>query len=203
MVKRREDEVNQHGLERFAERTIASPVGTLRIQASSAGIVGLSFAGSVIACARGYQLHDQANTWLDRLEQQLNEYFKGSLHYFDLPLAPSGTEFQQQVWQALCAIPYGETCSYRDLAEHVNRPRGFQAVGQANSRNRIAIVIPCHRVVQHDGGLGGYAGGSERKKWLLAHELKVHKKMRNEQKQDEQPKTKFNIPFSNHIKWVR
>ena len=195
MVDRAEDDI--------AQRYVASPVGTLRLQAATAGIVGLSFAGAATPCARGYHSHNQANTWLDRLEQQLHEYFQGTLHYFELPLAPAGTAFQQQVWQALCNIPYAETCSYRDLAEQVQRPKGFQAVGQANSRNPIAIVIPCHRVIQHDGSLGGYAGGSERKKWLLAHELKVHQQQGHEHNEDEHAKSKFNIPVSSHLKWVR
>ena len=195
MVDGAEDEI--------AQRYIASPLGTLRLQAVTAGIVGLGFAGAVTPYARGYHFHNQANTWLDRLEQQLNQYFQGTLHYFELPLAPKGTPFQQEVWQALCTIPYAETYSYRDIAAQVKRPKGFQAVGQANSRNPIAIVIPCHRVIQHDGSLGGYAGGSERKKWLLAHERKVHKQQGHEHNEDEYAKTKFNIPAAAHLKWVR
>ncbi len=87
-----------------------------------------------------------------------------------MPLVVQGTEFQRQVWAALREIPFGETWSYRQLAERVDRPRGYQAVGQANGKNPHAIIVPCHRVVQADGSIGGYAGGVERKKWLLTHE---------------------------------
>src|SRR5690554_4650419 len=104
---------------------------------------------------------------LDELEAQLEAYFSGTLRQFDLPLAPAGTEFQQAVWNALETIPYGETWSYKQLAEAVSRPKGYQAVGQANGRNPIVIIIPCHRVIAADGSLGGYGGGLARKKNLL------------------------------------
>lgn len=98
---------------------------------------------------------------------QLEEYFAGARRAFDLPLAPAGTAFQQSVWRALQGIPYGETRSYKDIAHIVGRPRGMQAVGQANGHNPISIVIPCHRVVGSDGSLTGYAGGLPVKKGLL------------------------------------
>lgn len=101
---------------------------------------------------------------------QLNEYFSGSRQQFDLPLAPQGTAFQQAVWQALLTIPFGEHCSYKTIAEHINNPKAVRAVGLANSRNPIALIIPCHRVIGASGKLVGYAGGIERKAWLLAHE---------------------------------
>lgn len=99
--------------------------------------------------------------------RQLNAYFDGNLKTFDLPLNPQGTPFQKQVWNGLLRIPFGETWSYKTLAEHVERPQGFQAVGQANGKNPIAIIIPCHRVVNANGQLGGYAGGLDKKKMLL------------------------------------
>jgi len=99
---------------------------------------------------------------------QLDAYFAGRLRAFDLPLAPVGTPFQQRVWTALQRIPYGETVSYADLAEQVSS--GSRAVGGANGANPVAIVIPCHRVITSAGGLGGYAGGIEQKRWLLKHE---------------------------------
>jgi methylated-DNA-[protein]-cysteine S-methyltransferase len=105
--------------------------------------------------------------------QQLDAYFAGELTDFDLEVAPSGTPFQLEVWSALSAIPYGETVSYRDVADEVGRPHASRAVGQANGHNPISIVIPCHRVVAAGGGLGGYGWGLDRKRWLLDHETRV------------------------------
>lgn len=103
-------------------------------------------------------------------ERQLLEYLGGRRKVFDLPLSPQGTPFQRRVWQALKAIPWGETRSYRDIAQAVDSPRGFRAVGMTNHRNPIPIFIPCHRVVGADGSLTGYAGGLELKQALLALE---------------------------------
>lgn len=105
--------------------------------------------------------------------KQLSAYFSGKLKSFALPLSYSGTAFQNRVWAALETIPYGQLISYRDLAEIVGSPRAFRAVGQANGKNPIAIVVPCHRVIAHDGSLGGYSAGLAIKKDLLALE-KVH-----------------------------
>ena len=107
---------------------------------------------------------------LSRAREQLLEYLAGERKKFDLPLAPQGTPFQQKVWTALQEIPWGETRSYKDIALAVDCPRGFQAIGQANHRNPLPILIPCHRVVAADGGPGGYGGGPEMKKALLAVE---------------------------------
>ena len=104
---------------------------------------------------------------IDRLEGQLDQYFKGTVKAFDLPLALSGTPFQERVWRALLEIPYGETISYDELARRVDCPGGQRAVGRANGDNRIAVVIPCHRVIRASGDLGGYGGGLPRKRWLL------------------------------------
>ena len=103
-------------------------------------------------------------------EEQLMEYLAGERKAFDLPLAPQGTPFQQRVWRALQEIPYGQTRSYREIAQTVDSPRGFRAVGMANHRNPIPIFIPCHRVVGADGSLTGYAGGLELKRQLLGLE---------------------------------
>ena len=111
--------------------------------------------------------HDPSAPPLPALRRQLAEYFAGERTRFDLPLAPAGTDFQRRVWSALRDIPYGETRSYAELARTVGRPRGSRAVGQANRRNPIGVVIPCHRVIAADGGLGGYAGGLDRKRRLL------------------------------------
>lgn len=107
---------------------------------------------------------------LERGRTQLLEYLNGQRKTFDLPLAPQGTPFQQKVWKALQAIPYGQTRSYRDIALEVGCPNGFRAVGMANSRNPIPIFIPCHRVIAADGSLGGYGGGSQLKQALLQTE---------------------------------
>ena len=101
------------------------------------------------------------------IRRQLKAYLAGRLRDFDLPLAPQGTPFQQKVWAALAAIPYGETRSYKQVAEAVGCPRGCRAVGLANNRNPIAIVIPCHRVIGADGALVGYGGGLPIKECLL------------------------------------
>ncbi|MEG1041668.1 MAG: methylated-DNA--[protein]-cysteine S-methyltransferase [Pseudomonas sp.] len=108
-----------------------------------------------------------AGNQLDAVARQLDEYFSGTREAFELTLAPLGTPFQQEVWQALQRIPYGTTCSYRDLAEHIGRPRAVRAVGTANGANPIAIIVPCHRVIGSNGTLTGYAGGVERKQMLL------------------------------------
>ena len=105
-----------------------------------------------------------------KCKNQLDEYFAGKRKTFDLPLAPKGTDFQKKVWNALQEIPYGEIRNYKDIAVAVDNPRGCQAVGGANGKNPIAIIIPCHRVVGTGGKLTGYAWGIEKKQWLLAHE---------------------------------
>ena len=107
---------------------------------------------------------------LARTEKQLAEYFAGKRRDFDLPLAPEGTPFQQIVWRALLAIPFGETRSYGEIARAIRRPAASRAVGHANGRNPIAIIVPCHRVIGANGTLTGYGGGLPTKQWLLAHE---------------------------------
>ena len=102
-----------------------------------------------------------------QIENELAEYFDGNLTRFETPLALLGTEFQTRTWQALRAIPAGQTRSYKDLAEAVDNPKGFRAVANANANNRLAIIVPCHRVIAADGGLGGYAGGLDKKRALL------------------------------------
>lgn len=102
--------------------------------------------------------------------EQLEEYFAGERTTFDLKLAMAGTPFQQQVWAELRQIPYGETTSYGELADRIGRPTAARAVGMANGRNPIGIIVPCHRVVGSTGDLTGYGGGLERKRYLLAHE---------------------------------
>lgn len=113
------------------------------------------------------------NPILDQIKRELLDYFKGDLHYFKTPIKMRGSEFQQMVWHALCEIPYGETCSYLALAKTIKRPTACRAVARANGTNPLALIVPCHRVINQSGELGGYGGGISRKAWLLAHERQV------------------------------
>lgn len=108
-----------------------------------------------------------------RTVTQLEEYFLGKREQFDIPLAPTGTIFQKKVWNALCHIPYGETRTYKEIAISIGNPKACRAVGMANNRNPIPIIIPCHRVIGADGTLIGYGGGLEKKEWLLQVEKKI------------------------------
>lgn len=117
----------------------------------------------------------QSNKVLDNLEQELNSYFDGKLDSFSTPIKFNfGTPFQQKVWTALCEIPYGETISYKQLAENIGKPTAFRAVANANGKNFITIIVPCHRVIAADGSLGGYSSGIERKELLLEIEKKTN-----------------------------
>ncbi|SFF22564.1 O-6-methylguanine DNA methyltransferase [Fontimonas thermophila] len=155
-----------------------SPLGPLLAAACDEGIVLLEFGepdradAQLAALCRlvGAPLGAGDHPLLRRLAHELAEYFAGTRRSFTLPLVDPGSDFQRRVWRALRDIPYGETCSYAALAAAVGHPRACRAVGNANRQNRIAILIPCHRVVNQDGRLGGYGGGIWRKKWLLALE---------------------------------
>jgi methylated-DNA-[protein]-cysteine S-methyltransferase len=118
-------------------------------------------------------LGERADEEFAEARSQLDQYFAGERNDFDLPLNVPGTAFQRAVWQALREIPYGCTMSYREVAERVGSPLAMRAVGSANSRNRISIIVPCHRVVGSDGKLIGYAGGFSAKRWLLDHEIRT------------------------------
>ncbi len=104
---------------------------------------------------------------------QIEEYLRGERRVFDLPLALEGTPFQRRVWEELCRVPFGETASYRDIADRIGAPSAVRAVGLANGANPIAIIVPCHRVIGSDGRLTGYGGGLPNKRWLLDHEARV------------------------------
>jgi methylated-DNA-[protein]-cysteine S-methyltransferase len=105
--------------------------------------------------------------------EQLNAYFDMRLSDFDLPLEPRGTEFQRRVWDSLTTIPFGETISYAELARRIDNPKAVRAVGAANGRNPLMIIVPCHRVIGADGSLTGFGGGIDRKRWLLDHEARA------------------------------
>ena len=120
-----------------------------------------------ITTHRPYEGIEQKTALIKEAYRQLSEYLKGERRMFDLPLNPRGTDFQKRVWRALCDIPYGETRSYKQIAEAIGNPKAVRAVGMANNRNPITIVVPCHRVIGADGKLVGYGGGLEMKEFLL------------------------------------
>jgi methylated-DNA-[protein]-cysteine S-methyltransferase len=156
--------------------TMASPVGELLLTAEDAGLTRVYFEK---------HLHGDPvdPTWLPVAERvgpaanvlaegrrQLDAYFAGKLTTFTVALAPSGTPFQQRVWAALRGIAFGDTVSYAEIARRIDAPDAVRAVGAANGRNPLAIVVPCHRVIGSNGALTGFGGGIERKRWLLQHE---------------------------------
>jgi methylated-DNA-[protein]-cysteine S-methyltransferase len=145
---------------------VPAPFGQLLIAKENDAVVEIRFRPADIDGLRD----DDA---VANVAAQLHEYFRGERQSFDLPLAPHGTEFQQDVWRALQRIPYGETRSYSDIAREIGRPAAVRAVGAANGANPISIVIPCHRVVGSNGSLTGFGGGIETKRWLLALESRV------------------------------
>lgn len=145
----------------------SSPLGTLEITGSDAGIAALSFTEAEIP------VKQQINPCLGECIKQLDEYFGGKRKAFDLKLDLQGTEFQKKVWKALMDIPFGRTASYGAIAVVVENPKAMRAVGGANNKNKIAIIIPCHRVIGSGGAMTGYAGGLWRKEWLLGHEAGI------------------------------
>lgn len=146
------------------EAIINGPVGYLRLSEENNSLTKISFIKGEATIIL------PENELLKNTTQQLNEYFSGSRHTFDLPLNPTGTEFQLKVWQELGNIPYGITLSYQEIANRLGDPKCIRAAARANGQNPIAIIIPCHRVIGSRGDMVGYAGGIERKKFLLAHE---------------------------------
>lgn len=150
---------------------VVSPLGPLLLTGDGEALTGLYMAD---------HLHGPAiaPTWLEAegvapfaaTREQLASYFAGALRDFDLPLNPAGTPFQQSVWHALRGIPFGQTSTYGAIARQVDTPNASRAVGLANGRNPLSIIVPCHRVVGAFGALTGYGGGLARKAWLLAHE---------------------------------
>jgi methylated-DNA-[protein]-cysteine S-methyltransferase len=152
--------------------SIESPVGRLTMTASAGLIDGLFMDAQRHAPALDPRwVRDESP--FGELIAQLDQYFAGSAVEFDVPLSLSGTDFQRRVWTELREIPHGETISYGELARRLGSPGASRAVGLANGRNPIAIVVPCHRVIGADGRLTGYGGGLERKAWLLRHEAVV------------------------------
>lgn len=149
-----------------------TPVGPLKLYFSDQGLAALEFAGEEMSPAPE---HDSPPPHLKPLieaaKRELMAYFAGApTDFADLALDPQGTPFQRRVWQELQRIPRGQAISYKELAQRIGNPKACRAVGQANGRNPIPLIIPCHRVIAADGGLGGFSSGLERKRWLLRHE---------------------------------
>lgn len=147
-----------------------SAFGELGIAASESGLVGIDLQQGLRPLPLKPEWRQSRTALTDMAADQLREYFAGERRAFDLPLDAAGTDFQRSVWRALCAIPYGETRSYRELAEAIGNPSAVRAVARANGANPLSIVVPCHRVIGADGTLTGYAGGLEMKARLLALE---------------------------------
>lgn len=155
-----------------AHTVLDSPVGPLTVVARDAALAGLYLDGQRHRPPRE-AFGPRDDTALPGVREQLEAYFAGELQEFDVALAVAGTAFQSAVWAALRAVPYGATCTYAELAAAVGRPTAVRAVGAANGRNPVCIVVPCHRVVGADGSLTGYAGGLDRKRRLLALESRA------------------------------
>lgn len=156
---------------------IQSPAGDLLAIATDTHLVSLEFCLPDIpsrteSIEKKWQarLCQQTNSITEQTHKELTEYFSGDRQHFTVAIAWRGTAFQERVWQALCAIPFGETWSYKQLAEHIGQPSACRAVANANNKNAIAIIVPCHRVISANGEIGGYAPGIEYKRQLLALE---------------------------------
>src|SRR5208282_1856332 len=150
----------------FYVRT-SSPVGPLFLAASTKGLVRLEFEARMMELNPGTTQRQESKPALAPYLRELDEYFAGKRHQFSLPLDLRGTGFQLACWRALLEIPYGETRSYRDIAQAIGHPHAYRAVGMSNNRNPIAIVVPCHRVIASSGSLCGYGGGLDIKRKLL------------------------------------
>jgi methylated-DNA-[protein]-cysteine S-methyltransferase len=152
-------------------KLLDSPLGTLLLTSDGRSLTGLHMQGQKYfpEQTQEWQESEQLDV-LIQTQAQLAEYFAQQRQQFELPLDPVGTAFQKRVWQQLVQIPFGEMLSYGELAKQLGSPTASRAVGAANGRNPISIVVPCHRVVASNGSLTGYAGGVDRKQWLLQHE---------------------------------
>ena len=154
-------------LENVFKAYYESEPGLIEITAGETGIITLYFTkkkSNLKSDSKSFPVH------LKDCIRQLDEYFKGKRMTFDLPLIISGTDFQKKVWNELKKIPFGKTASYKEIALKAGNIKAVRAIGNANNKNKIAVIIPCHRVIGSDGKLSGYVGGVKRKKWLLEHE---------------------------------
>jgi methylated-DNA-[protein]-cysteine S-methyltransferase len=155
----------------FLTTCIRTPIGALRLASNGSALTRVSILDTDAAEESDVPADD--DTVLAAAREQLDAYFDTRLTRFDLPLEARGTEFQRRVWESLRVIPFGETISYAELARRIESPKAVRAVGAANGRNPLMIIVPCHRVIGADGSLTGFGGGIERKRWLLDHERRV------------------------------
>ena len=149
----------------MAKMMIPSPLGKIIVTADEVGICSLDFDENASEC-------QESNAHIEQLTSELDEYFKGKRKEFSVALNPKGTPFQRGVWEVLQSIPYGKTISYSEEADILKHPKAVRAVANANGKNPIPIVIPCHRVIAKGGGIGGYSGGLWRKELMLDLEQK-------------------------------
>jgi len=140
-----------------------SPIGLVQIGGSASEVTSLDFL-------ERRREKTESNPFLDRAARQIAEYFAGKRQVFDLPISYQGTHFQERVWGQLLKVPFGKTASYQDIARGVGNPLAVRAVGAANGKNPISLIVPCHRIIGSNGTLVGYGGGLWRKEWLLKHE---------------------------------
>lgn len=147
----------------------ASPLGTVTLQANEQGLLGVWFETHTTK-PEDLGIQEDSFPIFQSVKEQLERYFAGDAVQFDVPIAAKGTPFQQSVWHALTTIPYGETWSYAQLADAIGNPKAVRAVGLANGKNPVSVIVPCHRVIGKNGKLTGYAGGIERKQRLLTIE---------------------------------
>lgn len=149
--------------------TVQSPLGPLTLVSNGQALTGIHTMKKP-ALDKSTPLAGENDPVLRKAKKQLEDYFAGRRRDFDLPLDGAGTPFQKKVWKALSKIPFGKTASYKDVAVMIGNPKASRAVGMANGKNPLCIVIPCHRVISHDGSLGGYTGGLSKKRYLLGLE---------------------------------
>jgi methylated-DNA-[protein]-cysteine S-methyltransferase len=142
-----------------------SPIGLIMIEARDETIVEVSFA-------EGVKVTEKDTPVLSQAKKQLAEYFEGKRKDFDLPMGIQGTEFEKKVYMALTQIKYGRVVSYKDIASNIGHEKAYRAVGGTNHKNKLAIIVPCHRIIGSNGKMTGYAGGLWRKTWLIDHEQK-------------------------------
>lgn len=148
-------------------RYINSPIGVLKLEATDKALTAIKFSDDG---QNAVTQPEPASAILEKARSQLKEFFNGRRQEFDIPLAPEGTDFEQQVWNQLKNIPFGKSITYTQLAQKLGDSNKVRAVGRANGQNPLPIIIPCHRVIGANNKLTGYAGGVERKRWLLQHE---------------------------------
>jgi len=180
--------INNYGDDKVYASTISTPIGTMLVLETQRGICLLEFADrkeleheiqAFLQKAKG-KLFEGGDNFFALLSEELDAYFRDSSSPFSVPLDMFGSEFQKQLWKTLIEIPVGQTRSYSQVAEMIGKPQAIRAMGHANARNPIAIVIPCHRLIGVNGSLKGYGGGIWRKEWLLQHERQTEESDRIE-----------------------